>query len=65
MSLYLHSIAYLHGELLFSLSVCLSVQEGKDGSASASYYYITLRLPGRFLDTEKLIVCTVCKMCLV
>jgi hypothetical protein len=34
--------------VVFFFSLTVSVLEGKDGSASASYCYITLRLPGRF-----------------
>ena len=41
--------------LSLSLSVCLSVQEGKHGSPSASYNYITLRLPGMFWIVRNLL----------
>ena len=38
-----------------SPSLSLSVQEGKDGSASAPFYYITHRLPGRLWMARKLL----------
>jgi hypothetical protein len=34
--------------LSLTLSLCQSVQEGKDGSSSASYCYFPLRRPGMF-----------------